>query len=150
MFVASFPAQFQAVGLHRVSLGVLQYSGKLSREKTFANFTILWLFAKVFSTKFGPWRSLTQQSEQSAKVFSAKIVFFTNCNPPTTPRLHEERVRWLFHPLSIPSPFSTNLGASSAVQRSPEVVHIQPKDTWKEERYASSPVFNTPFAQSCD
>jgi len=29
------------------------YSGKLSREKTFMNFTVLWLFAKVFSTKFG-------------------------------------------------------------------------------------------------
>ena len=29
------------------------YSGKLSREKTFTNFTVLWLFAKVFFTKFG-------------------------------------------------------------------------------------------------
>ena len=95
------------------TLGV-QYSGKLSREKTLANFAVLWLFAKVFSTKFGDvasfgaaevsnlrkfspqksyfspirksflheiwgcgvlWRS---RSEQSAKVFSTKIVFFTN------------------------------------------------------------------------
>ena len=32
---------------------IVLYSGKLSREKTFANFTVLWLFAKVFSTKFG-------------------------------------------------------------------------------------------------
>ena len=31
----------------------LPYNGKLSREKTFVNFTVLWLFAKVFSTKFG-------------------------------------------------------------------------------------------------
>ena len=31
----------------------IPYSGKLSREKTFANFTVLWLFAKVFSVKFG-------------------------------------------------------------------------------------------------
>ena len=31
----------------------LPYSRKLSREKTFVNFTVLWLFAKVFSTKFG-------------------------------------------------------------------------------------------------
>ena len=28
-------------------------SGKLLREKTFADFRVLWLFAKVFSTKFG-------------------------------------------------------------------------------------------------
>ena len=28
------------------------YSGKLSREKTFPNFVILWLFAKVFLVKF--------------------------------------------------------------------------------------------------
>ena len=32
---------------------VLLYSGKLSREKTFTNFTVLWLFVKVFSAKFG-------------------------------------------------------------------------------------------------
>ena len=31
----------------------LLYSRKLSREKTFANFAVLWLFAKVFSAKFG-------------------------------------------------------------------------------------------------
>ena len=29
----------------------IQYSGKLSREKTLANFTVLWLLAKVFSVK---------------------------------------------------------------------------------------------------
>ena len=43
---------------HHVSCVVLHcvmyipYSGKLSREKTFANFAVLWLFMKVFSTKF--------------------------------------------------------------------------------------------------
>ena len=31
----------------------LPYSRKVSREKTFVNFAVLWLFAKVFSTKFG-------------------------------------------------------------------------------------------------
>ena len=37
------------------SLKELTTSGKLSREKTFANFAVLWLFAKVFSAKFwGP------------------------------------------------------------------------------------------------
>ena len=29
----------------------IQYTGKLSREKTLANFAVLWLFAKVFSAK---------------------------------------------------------------------------------------------------
>ena len=31
----------------------LLYSGKFSREKTFTNFVVLWLFSKVFSAKFG-------------------------------------------------------------------------------------------------
>ena len=31
----------------------IPYSGKCSREKTFTNFAVLWLFAKVFSAKFG-------------------------------------------------------------------------------------------------
>ena len=31
----------------------ISYSGKLSREKTFANFAVLWLFTKVFYAKFG-------------------------------------------------------------------------------------------------
>ena len=31
----------------------ITYSEKLSREKTFANFEVLGLFAKVFSAKFG-------------------------------------------------------------------------------------------------
>ena len=32
---------------------VILHSRKLSREKTFANFMVLWLLAKVFSAKFG-------------------------------------------------------------------------------------------------
>ena len=35
-------------------------AGKLSREKTFANFTGLWLFAKVFSLKFWVWCHLAR------------------------------------------------------------------------------------------
>ena len=63
------------------------YSRKLSREKTFANFTVLWLSAKVFSVKLGGVVSFGTASEQSAKVFSAKIVFFTNL--------------WKFSPLKV-------------------------------------------------
>ena len=44
-----------------VSPYILPYSGKLSREKTFANFAVLWLYAKVFSMKFGAWRPLARQ-----------------------------------------------------------------------------------------
>ena len=36
---------------------IVPYSGKLSREKTFVNFMVLWLLVKVFSVKFklGAW-----------------------------------------------------------------------------------------------
>ena len=39
----------------------LLYSGKLLREKTFMNFMVLWLFAKVFSTNivFSPIRKFS-------------------------------------------------------------------------------------------
>ena len=36
-----------------ISLVGIPYSRKLLREKTFANFVVLWLFAKIFSAKFG-------------------------------------------------------------------------------------------------
>ena len=49
---------------------VISYSGELSREKTFANFEVLWLFVKVFSVKFGgvasPGDTIGSTSEQSA------------------------------------------------------------------------------------
>ena len=58
----------------------LLYSWELSREKTFVDFKILWLFAEVFYVKF------SATSEQSAQVFSAKIhqfakVFFRESFP---------------------------------------------------------------------
>ena len=56
--------------------GMIPYCGKLSREKTFiTNFEVLWLFAKVFCAKFGGVASFGSTSEQSAKVFSAKVCF---------------------------------------------------------------------------
>ena len=57
---------------------LIPYSEKLSREKTFANFAVLWLYAKVFSAKFGAWRPLARQKQAICESFSAKIVFFTN------------------------------------------------------------------------
>ena len=40
-------------GLRRYTYMYILYSGKLSREKTSVNFEVLWLFAEVFSVKFG-------------------------------------------------------------------------------------------------
>ena len=59
------------------SQGALLYSGKLSREKSFANFTVLWLYVKAFSAKSGGIASFGMVKE-SVKVFSVKIVFFTS------------------------------------------------------------------------
>ena len=57
------------------TISSIPYSGTLSREKTFANFAVLWLFAKVFSVKFGAWRPFAGQKRAICEVFSAKIVF---------------------------------------------------------------------------
>ena len=41
---------------------VIPYGGKLLREKTFANFTVLWLFAKVSPQNFGGiWHAFAWQ-----------------------------------------------------------------------------------------
>ena len=55
------------------------YSGKLSRKKTFANFAVLWLFAKVFSVKFGTWHWLVQQKWAIRESFLDRIVFSPIC-----------------------------------------------------------------------
>ena len=51
-----------------ISCEGIPYSRKLLREKTFANFVVLWLYVKVFSMKFGGVASFV----------TAKIIFFTN------------------------------------------------------------------------
>ena len=48
---------------------MMAYSGKLSREKTFEtfeNFKVLWLFAKVFSAKFGSVVSRASNLQKSS------------------------------------------------------------------------------------
>ena len=42
------------------------------------NFEVLWLLAKVFSAKFAGVATVGSTSEQSAKVFTTKIILFTN------------------------------------------------------------------------
>ena len=55
---------------------VIPHSRKLSREKTFANFAVLWLFVKVFFTifggvaSFGVVKASNPWNRQFAKVFS--------------------------------------------------------------------------------
>ena len=53
---------------------IIPYSGKLLREKTFANFEVREPSAKVFSTKFwGMPHPLMFGFKQSVKVFSVKF-----------------------------------------------------------------------------
>ena len=49
--------------------------GKLSREKSFVNFEVFWLFLKVFFTKFGGMVSFGGTSKQLTEIFSVKIIF---------------------------------------------------------------------------
>ena len=79
-------------GIH-VSANI-PYSGKLSREKTFANFAVLWQFVKVFSMKFGAWCSLVRPKRACMKVFSAKIVFFTNSRKFSPSKVSCYTVSW--------------------------------------------------------
>ena len=57
---------------------VVPYSGKLSREKTFVNFVVLWLYVNVFSTKFGAWCPLARQKRAMRKSFICENRIFTN------------------------------------------------------------------------
>ena len=61
----------------------LPYSGKLSGEKTFMNFAVLWLYTKVFSAKFGAWHPLAQQKRAIHESFLCEIVFFTRKFSPS-------------------------------------------------------------------
>ena len=55
----------------------IPYSGKLSREKTFANFTVLWLIAKVFSAKFGSVASFGTAKANNQRKFSPQKSYFS-------------------------------------------------------------------------
>ena len=52
----------------------LPCSGKLLREKTFVNFTVLWLFAKVFSMKFEGVASFSAAQTSNPQKFSPSKV----------------------------------------------------------------------------
>ena len=58
----------------KLQVNVLLQSGKPLREKTFANFVVLWLNAKVFSAKLGAWHPLARKKRAVHKSF-----FRENC-----------------------------------------------------------------------
>ena len=54
------------------------YSGKLLRKKTFANFAVLWRFAKVFSAKFGGMLPFgVAETSNSRKFFPSNVFRYT-------------------------------------------------------------------------
>ena len=59
------------------------YSGKLSREKTFANFAALWLFVKVFSAKFGGVVSFGMAQVSDLQKFSLQKSYFSQKFSPS-------------------------------------------------------------------
>ena len=61
-------------GLVNRTLHMLLYSGKLSREKTFA---VLWLFVKVFSAKFGGVASFGAPKASNPQNFSSIKLYFS-------------------------------------------------------------------------
>ena len=64
----------------------LPYSGKLSREKTFANFVVLWLFATVFSVKFGSVASFGAAKASNLRKFSQQKLYFSLIRESFLPR----------------------------------------------------------------
>ena len=54
------------------------YSGKLSRERTFMNSTVLWLFVKVFSAKFGNKMFFGAAKLSNPQKFSLQKFIFTS------------------------------------------------------------------------
>ena len=60
---------------HTIAWGI-PYSGKLSREKTFANFMVMWHFTKVFSAKFGAVGSFGLAKASNPRKFSPRKSIF--------------------------------------------------------------------------
>ena len=62
---------------HHCSCYNVLYSRKHSREKTFANFTVLWLFMKFFSVKFGGWCPLALDKRAIHEWFFPQKSYFS-------------------------------------------------------------------------
>ena len=75
MHVGDVPEQSSLAG--PVLPYIIPYSGKLSREKAFTNFTVLEPSVKIFSMKFG--RAIPTYDRFLAKTFSAKWSLLPIC-----------------------------------------------------------------------
>ena len=62
--------------LHHIHTACILYGRKLSREKTFANFAVLWPFMKVFSVKFGNMASFGAAQASNLRKFSPQKLYF--------------------------------------------------------------------------
>ena len=91
------------------------YSGKLSREKSFVNFAVLWLFAKDFSAKFGgvasfgtPQMSNLWKFSPENRIFHFVSSFFTSARSDFTftPKMHKAstgfNAHWSKYTVSLP------------------------------------------------
>ena len=76
----------------------IPYSGKLLREKTFANFAVLWLFTKVFSAKFGGIVSFVRHKQAGCESFFPRKSYFSpiqfSPSKVSVYRLVCDSVRW--------------------------------------------------------
>ena len=69
-------------------LPLIPFSGKLSREKPFTNFAVLWLFAKVSPMKFGAVVSFCMAKASNPRKFSArKSPIYENFLPQKFPTI---------------------------------------------------------------
>ena len=88
LYFGSVVYAFEGIGVvsvnHKITCSI-----KLSRGKTFANFKVLWLFAKVFSIKFGGVSSFGAPctSEQSAKFSPRKSLIHESFLPQKFPAI---------------------------------------------------------------
>ena len=85
----------------------LPYRGKLSREKTFPNFKVLWLFTKVFSAKFGGVVLYGSTSKQFTKVFFCNnLIFYQFAKVFSCKSFHND---WLTETFILKSPSNHSL-----------------------------------------
>ena len=89
--VSHFGLQERACDYIIIKTEQLPYSGKLLREKTCANFAVLWLFAKVFSTKFGGVVFFGMAKASNPRMFSLRKSHFSPTSETFLPRKFSAR-----------------------------------------------------------
>ena len=107
-----------------ISYGIIPYSGKLSREKTFVNFVVLWLYAKVFSVKFEAWHPLALQKRAIRESILRENRIFTNSQKFSPSKVSRYMIvphlleRWLYNNcMWLPAGTTTTIRTSTLLQR---------------------------------